>query len=33
MDDSASLVDTLWVIAAMPKRPFLTAALRYRRLR
>ena len=32
MDDSASLMDTLWVIAAMPKLPFIGAALRYRRL-
>jgi lycopene beta-cyclase len=31
MDDSASRVDTLFVIAAMPKIPFIRAALKYRR--
>jgi lycopene beta-cyclase len=33
MDDSASLMDTLYVIAAMPKIPFIGAAMRYRRTR
>jgi lycopene beta-cyclase len=33
MDDSASLMDSLHVIAAMPKIPFIGAALRYRRPR
>jgi lycopene beta-cyclase len=33
MDDSASLADTIFVIAAMPKLPFIAAAVRYRRRR